>query len=57
MANLELDVPCSPETKFRLGSITKQFTAMAILILQERGKLNVSDQDQKIHARCSQGVG
>jgi CubicO group peptidase (beta-lactamase class C family) len=47
MANLELDVPCSPQTKFRLGSITKQFTAMAILILQERGKLNVSDKIKK----------
>ena len=31
------------QTKFRLGSITKQFTAMAILILQARGKLNVQD--------------
>jgi CubicO group peptidase (beta-lactamase class C family) len=47
MANLELDVACSPQTKFRLGSITKQFTAMAILILQERGKLNVSDEIKK----------
>ena len=47
MANLELDVPCKPDTKFRLGSITKQFTAMAILILQERGKLNVADHIKK----------
>jgi CubicO group peptidase (beta-lactamase class C family) len=47
MANLELDVPCKPETKFRLGSITKQFTAMAILILQERGRLNVADHIKK----------
>jgi CubicO group peptidase (beta-lactamase class C family) len=39
MANLEHDVPNTPETKFRLGSITKQFTAMAILILKEQGKL------------------
>jgi CubicO group peptidase (beta-lactamase class C family) len=44
MANLEHDVPNTPQTKFRLGSITKQFTAMAILILQERGKLNVHDK-------------
>jgi CubicO group peptidase (beta-lactamase class C family) len=44
MANLEHDVPNTPQTKFRLGSITKQFTAMAILILQERGKLNVHDR-------------
>ena len=47
MANLEHDVPCTPNTKFRLGSITKQFTAMAILILQERGKLAVTDKVKK----------
>ena len=47
MANIELEVACTPKTKFRLGSITKQFTAMAILILQERGKLNVSDKVKK----------
>jgi CubicO group peptidase (beta-lactamase class C family) len=40
-ANLEWDVPNSPATKFRPGSITKQFTAASILLLQERGKLNV----------------
>jgi CubicO group peptidase (beta-lactamase class C family) len=43
MANLELDVPCTPSTKFRLASLTKQFTAMAILILQEQHKLKVTD--------------
>lgn len=32
------------QTKFRLGSMTKQFTAMAILLLQARGKLNVRDR-------------
>lgn len=32
------------QTKFRLGSLTKQFTAMAILILQAQGKLNVRDR-------------
>ncbi len=42
-ANVEHQVPNTPRTKFRLGSITKQFTAMAILILQERGKLKVED--------------
>jgi len=43
MANYELEVPNTAQTKFRLGSITKQFTAMAIMQLQERGKLNVND--------------
>lgn len=42
-ANLEHRVPNTPETKFRLGSLTKQFTAMAILILQEQGRLSVQD--------------
>lgn len=46
-ANLEWDVPNTPNTKFRLGSITKQFTAASILLLQERGKLNVDDPVRK----------
>jgi CubicO group peptidase (beta-lactamase class C family) len=41
MANLELDVANTPDTKFRLGSITKQFTAAAILLLEERGQLTI----------------
>ncbi len=43
MANLELGVPLEPEMVFRLGSITKQFTAAAILLLEEDGKLSVTD--------------
>ena len=43
-ANIELNVKNTSETKFRIGSITKQFTAMAIMILQEQGKLNVTDK-------------
>ena len=42
-ANLEWDVPNTPATKFRLGSITKQFTAASILLLAERGKLTLDD--------------
>jgi CubicO group peptidase (beta-lactamase class C family) len=49
-ANLEWDVPNSPASKFRLGSITKQFTAASILLLQERGKLNVQDPVKKYMA-------
>ena len=43
-ANIELDVKNTSESKFRIGSITKQFTSMAIMILQEQGKLNVTDK-------------
>jgi CubicO group peptidase (beta-lactamase class C family) len=46
-ANLELDVPDTPPTKFRLGSVTKQFTSAAIMLLQERGKINVNDLVKK----------
>jgi CubicO group peptidase (beta-lactamase class C family) len=46
-ANLEWDIPNTPATKFRLGSITKQFTAASILLLEERGKLKVDDLVKK----------
>src|SRR6476660_2833586 len=46
-ANLEWDVPNTPTTKFRLGSITKQFTAASILLLEERGKLKVEGPVKK----------
>jgi CubicO group peptidase (beta-lactamase class C family) len=46
-ANLEWDVPNTPATKFRLGSITKQFTAASILLLEERGKLQLDDPINK----------
>ena len=42
-ANLDWHIPNSPQTKFRLGSVTKQFTAASILLLEERGKLKVAD--------------
>ncbi len=43
MANFEWDIPNTPSTKFRLGSITKQFTSMCIMQLEERGLLKVDD--------------
>jgi len=46
-ANLEWDIPNSPSAKFRLGSVTKQFTAACILLLEERGKLRVEDPVKK----------
>lgn len=41
-ANLELNVAMKSQNVFQIGSMTKQFTAIAILILQEQGKLNVA---------------
>ncbi|MDK2595785.1 serine hydrolase domain-containing protein [Pseudoalteromonas obscura] len=46
-ANLELNVPLKAKSVFKIGSITKQFTAAAIMILQERGKLSVTDDIHK----------
>ena len=43
LANVEHDVPNTAQTKFRIGSLTKQFTAAAVLLLQERGLLDVQD--------------
>lgn len=43
LADMELKVPIQPDMVFRLGSVTKQFTAVAILMLQEQGKLSVTD--------------
>jgi CubicO group peptidase (beta-lactamase class C family) len=43
LANRAFDVANSPETKFRLGSVTKQFTAEAILLLASRGQLQLDD--------------
>lgn len=42
-ANREHGAPCTPETKFRLGSLTKQFTAAAVLVLEQQGKLATDD--------------
>src|SRR5580704_10524804 len=43
LANLEWDIPIDADTVFRLGSITKQFTAAAIMRLAEAGKLGLDD--------------
>ena len=47
LANVELDVAVTPETIFQTGSVGKQFTAMAILMLVEEGKLGLDDKINK----------
>lgn len=43
LANRNKNLPNTPLTKYRIGSLTKQFTAMAILMLETQDKLNVQD--------------
>lgn len=43
LADLETKTPIAPETNFRLASVSKQFTAMAVLLLRERGKLSLDE--------------
>ena len=43
LANLELDVPVKPETIFQTGSVGKQFTATAVMMLVEDGKIRLDD--------------
>lgn len=52
LANVEHDAPNSPKTVFRLASVTKQFTATSIMMLQERGKLNVNEPFCKYLTDC-----
>jgi len=43
LANLELNVPLNPSNVFEIGSMTKQFTSVSILVLEQQGKLKVTD--------------
>jgi CubicO group peptidase (beta-lactamase class C family) len=43
MANIQEGIPVRPETNFRLASLSKQFTAMCILMLVDRGELSLDD--------------
>src|SRR5271155_5477985 len=47
MADLERGVPVNAETVFESGSVAKQFTAMAILLLAQQGKLSLDDPMRK----------
>ncbi len=54
-ANMELDVDLSPEYVFQLGSMTKQFTAIAILMLAEKNELELRDPVSKYIADYPSG--
>ena len=47
LANLEYDVPNTPETIFESGSVAKQFTAAAVVLLVQDGKLSLDDDVRK----------
>ena len=47
MANMEFGIAIEPDMIFRIGSVTKQFTAVATLMLAEQGKLALTDEITK----------
>ncbi|HEX7115916.1 MAG TPA: serine hydrolase domain-containing protein [Steroidobacter sp.] len=49
LANLEWNIPVTNDTVFRIGSITKQFPAVVLLLLQEEGKLSLDDKLAKYY--------
>src|SRR5688500_4075932 len=59
LANLEERTPITTATNFRLASVTKQFTATAVLLLAERGKLSLEDPLPRffpVFSRAAHGV-
>ncbi len=54
VADKDAHIPNTPQTRFRLGSVSKQFTAMAILILREHGRLRVQDRMCLYISACPQ---
>src|SRR4051812_34385096 len=48
LADIENDVPATPATVYRVGSITKQFTAAAVMQLVEAHKLSLDDDVAKV---------
>ncbi|HUN61494.1 MAG TPA: serine hydrolase domain-containing protein [Candidatus Sulfotelmatobacter sp.] len=47
LANVELNVPVTPETIFQTGSVGKQFTSMAVMMLVEQGKIALDERITK----------
>ena len=46
-ANLEYNIPVTPSTIFHIASVSKQFTAFSILLLEKEGKLSLEDDVRK----------
>ena len=57
LANIENDVPNTPQTKFRLASVSKQFVATGIMILEHDGKLKVEDKVCNYLPSCPKAWG
>jgi CubicO group peptidase (beta-lactamase class C family) len=47
LASVELGVPITPATVFDIGSVSKQFTAMSVVLLAQDGKLSLDDEIQR----------
>ncbi len=47
MANLDYDIPITPDSVFTIASMSKRFTALAILLLAQRGDLSLDDDTRK----------
>ena len=54
MANLEYNIPNTPKTVFRIGSLSKQFTAICVALLAEQGKLSLDDDIRKFFPEMSE---
>lgn len=52
LADLEFQIPVEPDMTFRIGSLTKQFTATAIFLLIEQGKMSLDDKITKYFPDC-----
>jgi CubicO group peptidase (beta-lactamase class C family) len=57
MADLATDTPVRPDMPFRIGSITKQFTAVAVMMLADEGKLSLSDEVTRLVPEFAAGRG
>ena len=57
LADLEWGIPLRPDCVFRIASLTKQFTAVAAMMLEERGALSIEDPIEPLATRLSRARG